>query len=192
MSRRICLGAISGARGVGGEVRIKTFTAEAMDIGAYGPLSDEAGTRRLVIESLKPSKEGVAAMIEGVRDRDAAEALKGLRLYVERDMLPRTDEDEFYHADLIGLRAELADGTLIGKVAALNDFGAGDLVEIARDGAMPLVLPFTREDVPVVSLDEGRIVVVVADDMLESGADKEKSTANARTKKRKERRKRQN
>ena len=188
MSSRICLGAIAGARGVHGEVRIKTFTAEAVDIAAYGSLSDEAGTRQLLIETLKPAKEGVVAVIKGVRDREAAEALKGLRLYVDRASLPAPAEDEYYHADLIGLRAELADGTVIGKVAALNDFGAGELVEIERDGAMPVVLPFTREAVPAVDLTEGRIVVAAAGELLESA---ENTAANQRTKKRRMRKKRQ-
>ena len=191
MSMRLCLGAISGARGVQGEVRIKTFTAEAMDIAAYGPLSDEAGTRELIIETAKPAKEGVVAKIKGVTDRDAAEALKGLRLYVDRTALPETVEDEYYHADLIGLRVELEDGTLIGKVTALNDFGAGDVVEIERENAGPVVLPFTRETVPVVSLAEGRIVVSAVDEWLESVAGDKTSEANERTKKRKMRRKRQ-
>jgi 16S rRNA processing protein RimM len=193
MSTRLCLGAISGARGVRGEVRIKTFTAVAADIAAYGPLSDEAGTRLLVIETVKPSKEGVVAIIEGVRDRDAAEALKGLRLYVERDVLPEPAEDEYYFADLIGLRAEREDGEVIGTVAALNDFGAGELIEIERQGAMPVVLPFTKEAIPLVSLAEGRIVVAVNDEILADEALKsaENSAANRRTKKRRERKKRQ-
>jgi len=192
MSMRLCLGAISGARGVQGEVRIKTFTAEAMDIAAYGPLSDEAGTREVIIASAKPSKEGVVAMIKGVADRDAAEALKGLRLYVDRAALPETVEDEYYHADLIGLRVELEDGTLVGKVTALNDFGAGDVVEIERENAGPVVLPFTRETVPVVSLAEGRIVISAVDEWLAGNeASAKPSEANERTKKRKMRRKRQ-
>jgi 16S rRNA processing protein RimM len=187
MSARLCLGTISGARGVKGEVRIKTFTAEAMDIAAYGPLSDEAGEQQVVIASLKPSKEGVVAMIEGVADRDAAEALKGLRLYVDRDVLPAPEEDEFYHADLIGLRAELADGTLVGLIGALHDFGAGELVEIERENVMPLLLPFTKEVVVQVSIEEGRIVVA-AEALLE---DEQKSSASERTKKRRMRRKKQ-
>jgi 16S rRNA processing protein RimM len=107
--------------------------------------------------------------------------------------LPEPEEDEYYFADLIGLRAEREDGEVIGTVAALNDFGAGELIEIERQGAMPVVLPFTKEAIPLVSLAEGRIVVAVNDEILADEALKsaENSAANRRTKKRRERKKRQ-
>ena len=160
---RVCVGAVAGPHGVRGEVRIKTFTEDPYDVAAYGPVWDEKGARSFELEIVgttgKP--DVVRARIEGVRDRDAAEGLKGTRLYVPRAALPEQDEgaDEFYHADLIGLAVELDGGEAVGTVRALYDFGAGDIVEVARpDGRLEMV-PFTREAVPVVDVRGGKIVV---------------------------------
>lgn len=157
----ICLGAIAGAHGVRGLVKVKCFTAVPENIAAYGPLADEGGTRRFRLRVVRKVKDGVLAAIEGIADRNAAEALRGTRLYIERAALPAPADDEFYQVDLIGLRAERSDGGMFGSVVALHDFGAGDLLEIRpADGGATVMLPFTREVVPLVDLAGGRIVVV--------------------------------
>jgi 16S rRNA processing protein RimM len=124
-------------------------------VGAYGPLTDEAGTRRFALRVAGRLKGVVIAEIEGVEDRDAAEALRGLRLHVERAQLPPPEDGVFYHADLIGLDAVRADGTTLGTVTAVHDYGAGQSLEIG-DG---MLVPFTREAVPVVDLAGRRLVV---------------------------------
>ena len=154
---RLCLGVIAGAHGVRGEVRIKTFTETPEAIGAYGPLQDEAGSRAFEITRVRAAKGGVVAALKGVSDRNDAEALKGTRLYVSRTQLPEPDEEEFYHADLIGMSACTADGTELGKVKAIHNFGAGDVLEIA--GEEPLFIPFTRQAVPSVDLENRNIHV---------------------------------
>lgn len=155
----ILVGAIAGAHGVRGQVRIKSFTDDPAAVAAYGPLSDESGERRFALTVTGRIKGGVIARIDGVADRSAAEALRGLRLYVSRHALPATESDEYYRADLIGLKAELADGTSFGRIIDVQNYGAGDVLEIERpDGATEL-LPFADRTVPVVDLAAGRIVV---------------------------------
>ncbi|MCR9176229.1 MAG: ribosome maturation factor RimM [Alphaproteobacteria bacterium] len=159
MAERVCLGAITGAHGVRGQVKVKPFTENPDDVGSYGPVTDEAGTRSFTIQVMGRAKDQVVVRLEGVGDRNAAEALRGTRLYVSRDMLPETEDGAFYHADLIGLRVEDTAGGTIGEVTARFDFGAGDLVEFrGRDGKSHM-LPFTEEIVPVVDLPGGRIVI---------------------------------
>ncbi len=159
---RVCVGVITGARGLKGEVRVRSFTARPEDVGAYGPLSDEAGTRTLKLKVTGPAKDAVFARVEGVADRTAAEALKGMRLYVARDALPEAAEDEFYHADLIGLRVEAvgeAGPAAWGAVKAVHDFGGGALLEIERPDGTTVMLPFTKAAVPEVDIAGGRLVV---------------------------------
>ena len=132
---RILLGRIAGAHGIRGEVLIKTFTEAPENIGAYGPLSDASGTRTFKIKSVRATPKGVVARLAGVDDRNAAEALKGIELYVERARLPAAAEGEFYHADLIGLTAVDGDGKPIGEIVAVQNFGAGDLLEIRLAGS---------------------------------------------------------
>jgi 16S rRNA processing protein RimM len=159
MAERILVGAIAGAYGVRGQVRIKSFTDDPAAVAAYGPLSDESGERRFELEVTGRIKGGVVARIDGIADRTAAEALRGLRLYVPRAALPTTLADEYYRVDLIGLRAELADGSPFGRVIDVQNYGAGDVLEIERpDGATEL-LPFADRTVPVVDLAAGRVVV---------------------------------
>lgn len=158
---RVCVAAVAGAHGVRGLVRLKAFTEVPEDCAAYGPLSNADGSRVFKVELLGRHKALLLARIEGIGDRDQAEALRGTRLYVDRAALPEPeDADEFYHADLIGLAAELRDGTVIGRVRAVYDFGAGDTLELAgtADGK-PLLVPFTLAVVPVVDLAGGRLVV---------------------------------
>ena len=158
--RRILVGAVAGAHGVRGEVRIKSFTADPAAVARYGPLSDESGARRFELTVTGATKGGVVARIAGIADRDQAEALKGLRLYVPREALPPTQAtDEFYVADLVGLAAERPDGTPLGRVAAVENYGAGDVIEIAVEGSGGLLVAFTRATVPVVDLAGGRLVV---------------------------------
>lgn len=152
----VCVGAIAGAFGVKGEARIKSFCADPGAIGDYGPLSTEGG-RQFDLTITRAVKEGFAAHLSGVPTREAAEDLKGTRLYAPRDALPSLPEDEFYHADLLGLEVVDTGGIVLGRIRAVHDFGAGDVLDIVG-GERPLMLPFTREAVPTVDLTAGRVV----------------------------------
>jgi len=168
---RICLGVIVGAHGIKGDVRVKPFTAEPEDVGAYGPLSDAPGTRTFRITVRSVVKGAVVAKVDGVADRDAAEALKGISLYVDRDRLPAPeDEDTFYHADLIGLRAEAPDGSPLGQVAAVFDHGAGDILDIRGTDGRVVSVPFTKAVVPLVDVTAGRIVVAMPEWLADDAA----------------------
>ncbi|HEV2561346.1 MAG TPA: ribosome maturation factor RimM [Rhizomicrobium sp.] len=164
MSKGILLGAIIGAQGLKGEVKVKTFTETPESLGAYGALHSEDG-RVFKVASARAMKSDVAiARFEGIADRDAAEALKGVQLFVHRDQLPATQAEEFYHADLIGLSAEDSEGRLIGTVLAIHNYGAGDVIEIARTDGGNLLLPFTREFAPTVDVKGGRLVIAVPEE----------------------------
>jgi len=156
---KICLGAISGAHGVRGEVRVESFTARPKDVAAYGPLTDETGRRTFVLTIIGERRGQLIARIGGIDDRGAAEALGGLRLYITRSALPDTAEDEYYHEDLIGLRCTSMDGRDYRIVRAIYDFGAGDLIEVERPGGERAILPFTRAVVPHVDLATGHLAV---------------------------------
>jgi 16S rRNA processing protein RimM len=159
---RILLGRIAGAHGIRGEVLIKTFTAAPENIGAYGPLSDETGTRTFKLKSARATPKGVVARLQGVDDRNGAEALKGIALYIERDRLPEAAEDEFYHADLVGLTAVDGDGKPVGEIVAVQNYGAGDLLEIRLAGSSKTELvPFTNAAVPQVDVAARRVVVLM-------------------------------
>lgn len=150
---------MAGAHGVRGEVRLKTFTADPRAIGKYGPVEDESGTRSFRVKVRGLVRGLVIARLDGVDDRNAAEALKGLRLYVSRDRLPRPKKGEWYHADLVGLRVERGDGTAMGRVRSVANYGAGDILEVEKDGGSTVFLPFTAKVVPEVDVEGGRIVV---------------------------------
>jgi 16S rRNA processing protein RimM len=157
---RVCLGAIAGAHGVRGLVKIKSFTQDPANLTAYGPLGNESGRRRFEIAVTGQAKGLLVARIAGVEDRDAAQALRGVQLYVARAALPEPEEaEEYYQADLIGLAVEDPQGRLLGKVAAVENYGAGDFLEIARAEGAPLLVPFTKAAVPLVDLEGGRVVV---------------------------------
>jgi 16S rRNA processing protein RimM len=156
---RVCVGVITGAHGVRGAVRVKSFTADPADVASYGPLADEQGAREFRLQLVGTAKGVVIAKIAGIEDRDLAEGLRGLRLYLPRTALPPTGEDEYYHADLIGLDAMLGDGTPLGRVHAVHDFGAGDTLEIVRPAGPPVMVPFTRAVVPIVDTEAGRLVI---------------------------------
>ena len=170
MSRdRVLLGVVAAPHGVRGLVRIKSFTDDPMAVAAYGPLSDETGKKAYRVEALSAARGAVLARIEGVADRTAAEALRGLRLYVERERLPGTDEREWYEADLIGLSAVGRDGRDWGKVTGFHDFGAGSVMELSGG----VMLPFTDEAVPEIDVEGGKVVVEPPAGLLPGGQTKE-------------------
>jgi 16S rRNA processing protein RimM len=164
---RLCVGIITGAQGVRGAVRIKSFTAVPEDVAAYGPVADEGGEREFALRPVGRAKGVVIATIAGVADRDAAERLKGMRLYVARDRLPAPGEEEYYHADLIGLAAVMRDGTPLGRVRAVHEYGAGVSLEVARESGATVMVPFTRAAVPEVALAAGRLVIEPLDGLLD-------------------------
>ncbi|MBY6046084.1 ribosome maturation factor RimM [Vannielia litorea] len=156
----VCVGAIGGAFGVQGEVRLKSFCAEPTDIAEYGPLSTEDGKRQFTVSLTRPLKGALGARLTGIASKEEADALKGTRLYVARTRLPALPDDEFYYSDLIGLTVTDTGGEVLGKVLAVHDHGAGDLLEIrSAGGSDSFLLPFTREAVPTVDLTAGRLVV---------------------------------
>jgi 16S rRNA processing protein RimM len=167
---RVCLGVIVGSRGLKGDLRVKSYAQVPEDITAYGPLEDETGSRRIDLRVTGEAKGVLIARAEGVNDRTAADKLKGLRLFVDRDRLPPPDEDEYYHSDLIGLAAEAPQGNL-GTVRQVYDFGAGDVLEIAGGEFGTVMIPFTRDFVPVVDLKAGRLVVDPPEGLLDTGGD---------------------
>lgn len=159
--RLVLVGRFGAPQGVRGEIRIKSYTADPLSIGDYGPLSDETGAKTFEIERLRPLKDDmVAAKVRGLADRDAAGALTGVSLHVARDKLPPPDEDEFYIADLVGLSAVSPEGETIGAVKNVLNFGAGDILEIAPTAGETLMLPFTKEVAPSIDFAGGKIVVV--------------------------------
>jgi 16S rRNA processing protein RimM len=157
----VLLGDIGRPQGLKGEVRIRSFTAEPAAIADYGPLEDETGRRAFEIESLRTDAKGVVARIKGVSTREGAEALTGTKLYVPRSRLPEHGEEEWYHSDLIGLTVLDQPGASLGTVVAIHNFGAGDLLEIRPAAGGPDVLvPFTRETVPEVDVEGGRLTLI--------------------------------
>lgn len=156
---RLCVGVIAGAHGVRGLVKIKSFTADPANLTAYGALTDESGARRYQVALTGRAKGVLLARIEGVDDRDAARALRGARLYIARAALPEPEDEEYYHADLIGLAVEDRAGAPLGRVAAVQNFGAGDILEIERPDQGTLLVPFTKAAVPLVDPAGGRVVV---------------------------------
>jgi 16S rRNA processing protein RimM len=160
-SRLILVGRVAGAFGVRGELRITTYTADPLALAQYRDLKREDGSPGLTLTSARVVKGGVIARAAEVADRDQAEAPRGLSLFVPREILPEAEEDEFYLADLIGLEARDASGAVIGKIKSIQDFGAGDLLEIEpAGGGTTWWLPFTKDAVPEVSIAGGFVVVV--------------------------------
>ena len=155
---RICIGAIVGAKGVRGEVRIKSFTENPRDVGAYGPVILTDG-RKLELKITGTVKDLVIGRLEGIGDRDTAEALKGVQLFVERSQLPPPDEGSYYHADLIGLAVKLTTGEMRGKVSGVFNFGAGDMIEVARPEGETDLVPFSAQTIAGVDLAAGVVTV---------------------------------
>lgn len=162
----IQVGRVAGPFGVRGEVRITSFTAEPLALMDYKDLQREDGSTGLTLTSARPAKGGIVARAKEIETREQAEALRGLKLFIPRSALPAPDEGEFYVADLAGLAVQTAQGEALGRVKSVQDFGAGDLLEIApADGGPTWYLPFTREAVPEVRLAEGVVVAVKPDEV---------------------------
>ena len=156
--RLLQMGVIAGAHGLRGHVTVRSFAGAAADLTAYGPLRDRRGDTRFALTLVGKTRGLLIARLDGVRDRDAALALKGTELFLRREDLPPPEAEEFYYADLIGLAVEDRSGTPLGKVAAVGSHGAGDLLTVRRPGGGDLLLPFTRAAVPVVDLAGGRLI----------------------------------
>jgi len=156
---RICVGAIAGAFGIQGEVRLKSFCSEAADIASYGALWTKDGSRSFTLRLTRPIAGGLGARLSGVTTKEAADALRGTDLYADRDRLPALPDDEFYHTDLIGLEVRDPGGAVIGRVIAVHNHGAGDFLEVNGPGRKTaLLLPFTLATVPTVNIAGGILV----------------------------------
>ena len=163
-AQRICVAQIGAPHGVRGEVKLWPFTAEPQAVRDYGPLETEDGAARFEIEAMRAGKDHLVVRLKGVNDRNAAERLTNTKLFVSRERLPATAaDDEFYHADLVGLAVTDTEGQALGSIAAIHNFGAGDLVEVKpTQGNATVLLPFTEATVPVVDIAGRRIVVDAA------------------------------
>jgi 16S rRNA processing protein RimM len=159
MAAQICIARIGAAHGVRGEVKLWTFTEDPFAVQHYGPLTTRDGSRSFEVTSAREAKGHLVATLKGVATREDAERLNGLELYIAREKLPATDQDEYYHADLIGLAAFNAADEPLGRVIAIHNFGAGDIIEIAPPHGATLLLPFTNAVVPSVDLARGRVVI---------------------------------
>jgi 16S rRNA processing protein RimM len=159
MAAQICVARIGAAHGVRGAVKLWTFTEDPFAVTRYGPLTTKDGARSFEVAHVREAKDHLVATFKGIADRNAAERLNGIELYVAREKLPATDDDEYYHADLIGLAAETTGGAPLGKVIAIHNFGAGDIIEIAPASGATMLLPFSNEVVPTVDLAGGRVLI---------------------------------
>ena len=159
MAAQICIARIGAAHGVRGAVKLWTFTEDPLAVQRYGPLSTKDGARQFEVTHAREAKDHLVATLKGVTTREDAERLNGLELYVAREKLPATDDDEYYHADLIGLAAVNAADEPLGRVIAIHNFGAGNIIEIAPLQGSTLLLPFTNAVVPSVDLAAGRVVI---------------------------------
>lgn len=169
---RVCLGVIVGAHGIRGEVKVRSFTEDANDIGAYGVLTDKSGQKSFSVKVVGRSKDDLRVKIEECDDRNQAEALRGTELFVERCVLPETDDEEFYQTDLVGLEVKTESGEFLGKVVAFYNFGAGDIVEI-KIGQKLEMLPFNKDFVPEVCINKGYIIVREPVSAIENGEENE-------------------
>ena len=165
MAAPICVARIGAAHGVRGAVKLWTFTEDPLAVQTYGPLITKDGSRQFEVASAREAKGHLVATLKGVATREEAERLNGIELYVARDKLPATDDDEYYHADLIGLAAVTAGDAPLGRVIAIHNFGAGDIIEIAPPHGPTLLLPFTNAVVPTVDLAAGRVVIELPEEI---------------------------
>ncbi|MHB1206426.1 MAG: ribosome maturation factor RimM [Rhodospirillaceae bacterium] len=166
-TQRVCLGVIVGVKGLRGELRVKSFTEEPGDVAAYGPLT--AGDGRIFnLSVVNVQGDVVIATVEGITDRNGAEALKGLELFVDRAVLPETEGDTYYHADLIGLAVETTEGERVGKVSAFYNFGGGDVMEVTAEGRSDTgFVPFTADVIAAVDVAGGKVVIVPTPGLFE-------------------------
>ena len=157
---KVCVGVISGAHGVRGEVKVTAFTETPEGLVAYGSLEDKAGDRTFDLAIVRITQKHVVARIKGLDDRDAAAALRGVELFVARDQLPDPEDETWYYSDLEGLAVHGPDGDPVGRVMGVQNYGAGDLLEIdPADGGASLLILFSRENVPEVDIKGGRILL---------------------------------
>jgi 16S rRNA processing protein RimM len=170
MARRasdwVCVAAVATAHGIRGALKLRCFTERPADAAAYGPVYDRHGKRLFALKVIGQSRGGILVEAEGIRDRNAAEALRGTELFVPRTALPEIGPDEFYHSDLEGLEVLRRDGARLGVVRTLANFGAGDILEVAADDGRTLALPFDHDTVPTVDLAAGRLVVEPPPELL--------------------------
>lgn len=165
---RVLVGEIGAAQGLKGEVRLRSYTETPSDIAAYGALEDETGAKRIEIETVRVTPKALIARIKGVTTREGAEALNRTKLYLPRTALPERGEDEWYVADLVGLEAVDAEGSPLGTVVAVNNYGASDILEIALLEEGPnLLVAFTDATVPEIDIPRGRIVLVPPEEFEE-------------------------
>ena len=166
MPAPICVARIGAAHGVRGAVKLWTFTEDPLAVKAYGPLLTKDGARSFEVATAREAKGHLVATLKGIATREDAERLNGLELYVAREKLPATEEDEYYHADLIGLAAITPANEPLGRVIAIHNFGAGDIIEIAPAHGATMLLPFTNAVVPSVDLAAGRVVIELPDEIV--------------------------
>ncbi len=159
MTKQVCIARIGAAHGVRGAVKLWTFTEDPFAVLDYGPLSTKDGARRFEVSNVREAKDHLVATLQGVTTRNDAEKLNGIELYVSREKLPPAEDGEYYHVDLIDLAAVSMDGAPIGRVVAIHNFGAGDVIEIAPPKGPTLLLPFTDAVVPTVDIAGGRVVI---------------------------------
>jgi 16S rRNA processing protein RimM len=171
MSQLICVARIGAAHGVRGAVKLWTFTEDPLAVRRYGPLITKDGKRQFEVAQAREAKDHLVATFKGVTTRDEAERLNGIELYVAREKLPATDEDEYYHADLIGLAAVTTAGESLGRVLAIHNFGAGDIIEIAPPKGTTMLLPFSNAVVPEVDLEGGRVVIELPQEIEDEDRD---------------------
>jgi 16S rRNA processing protein RimM len=162
---QICVARIGAAHGVRGAVTLWTFTEDPLAVKAYGPLVTKDGARQFEVTHAREAKGHLVATLKGIGTREEAERLNGIELYIARDKLPATDENEYYHADLIGLDAVNAANEPLGRVIAIHNFGAGDIIEIAPAHGATMLLPFTNAVVPSVDLAGGRVIIELPDEI---------------------------
>ena len=161
MSALVCVARIGAAHGVRGAVKLWTFTEDPFAVKRYGPLLSKDGKRQFEVATAREARDHLVATFKGVTTREEAERLNGIELYVAREKLPATDDDEYYHTDLIGLAAVTTEGDTLGRVLAIHNFGAGDIIEIAPPKGTTILLPFTNAVVPEVDLKGGRVVIAL-------------------------------
>ncbi|MGB3045428.1 MAG: ribosome maturation factor RimM [Xanthobacteraceae bacterium] len=159
MTKQVCIARIGAAHGVRGAVKLWTFTEDPFAVLDYGPLSTKDGARRFEVSNAREAKDHLVATLQGVTTRNDAEKLNGIELYVAREKLPPAEDGEYYHVDLIDLAAVSPDGEPVGRVVAIHNFGAGDVIEIAPPKGATLLLPFTDAVVPTVDIAGGRVVI---------------------------------
>lgn len=158
-SKRVLLGEISGVHGIRGDLLVRTYTETPEAIASYGSLTDAAGAKTFSLKIVRVTDKGVVARVAGISDRTAAEALRGTKLFIARHQLPETETSEFYHSDLIGLKALAEDGTAMGEIVSVQNFGAGDLLELKPIEGTSEFIPFEDQWVPKVDLLSRTVVI---------------------------------